>query len=33
MGAQKEPLADAMLFEPIPYRTALAEGATPKPTS
>jgi hypothetical protein len=23
-----EPLADAMLFEPIPYRAALAEGAT-----
>ena len=24
----QEPLADAMLFEPIPYRAALAEGAT-----
>ena len=28
MGGKKEPLADAMLFEPIPYRAALAEGAT-----
>ena len=28
MGGEKEPLADAMLFEPIPYRAALAEGAT-----
>ena len=27
MGGKKEPLADAMLFEPIPYRAALAEGA------
>ena len=24
----QEPLADAMLFEPIPYRAALTEGAT-----
>ena len=28
MHGAKEPLADAMLFEPIPYRAALAEGAT-----
>ena len=28
MQGAKEPLADAMLFEPIPYRAALAEGAT-----
>mmetsp|Transcript_27280 Transcript_27280/g.45471 ORF Transcript_27280/g.45471 Transcript_27280/m.45471 type:complete len:520 (+) Transcript_27280:25-1584(+) len=28
MGDDKQPLADAMLFEPIPYRAALAEGAT-----
>jgi len=28
MEGGAEPLADAMLFEPIPYRAALAEGAT-----
>ena len=27
----QEPLADAMLFEPIPYRAALAEGTNPNP--
>ena len=28
LGAPPEPYADAMLYEPIPYRAALAEGAT-----